>query len=84
MKTLLEKNKFSIVDISPVIIRLPIFMRGNDEVPLVSKKLESIALRIFGIFSENFSKKSTYVSFFFSESYMIHAVKSMVTQHEAQ
>ncbi len=84
VKTLLEKSKFSIVDISPVIIRLPIFMRGNDEVPLVSKKLESTALRIFGIFSENFSKKSTYVSFFFSESYMIHAVKSMATRHKAQ
>ena len=84
VKTLLENNKFSIIDISPVIIRLPIFRRGNDEIPLVSKKLENIALRIFAILSENLSKRPTYVSFFLSESYMIHAIKSMATQHKAQ
>jgi cyclopropane fatty-acyl-phospholipid synthase-like methyltransferase len=76
VKTLLAKNELSIVDVSPVIIRLPIFMRGNDEIPLVSKKLESIALRIFGILSKSLSKKFNSVSSFFSESYKIHAIKN--------
>ena len=67
-----------------MIIRLPIFMRGNDEVPLVPKKLENITLQIFGILSENLSKMPTYVSFFFSESYMIHAIKNVVTKHKVR
>jgi ubiquinone/menaquinone biosynthesis C-methylase UbiE len=84
VKILLKRNKFSITNISPVIIRLPIFMRGNDEVPLVPKKLENITLQIFGILSENLSKMPTYVSFFFSESYMIHAIKNVVTKHKVR
>jgi cyclopropane fatty-acyl-phospholipid synthase-like methyltransferase len=84
VKTLLKRNKFSIMNISPVIIRLPIFMRGNDEIPLVPKKLENITLRIFGILSENLSKMPICLSFFLSESYMIHAIKNIVTKHEAQ
>jgi ubiquinone/menaquinone biosynthesis C-methylase UbiE len=84
VKILLKRNKFSIINISPVIIRLPIFMRGNDEIPLVRKKLENIALRIFGILSENLSKMPTCVPFFLSESYMIHATKNLATNQKAQ
>jgi len=84
IKILLIRNKFSVTNISPVIIRLPIFMRGNDEVPLVPKKLEKITLRIFGILSESLSKMPTYAPFFLSESYMIHAIKNMVTKPTPQ
>jgi len=84
VKILLKRNEFSIMNISPVIIRLPIFMRGNDEFPLVPKKLENITLRIFGVLSENLSKMPSYVPFFLSESYMIHAIKNMITEHKAQ
>jgi len=80
VKALLERNKFLVMNISPVIIRLPIFMGGNDEIPLVPEKLENITLRIFGILSENLSKMPTYVPFFLSESYMIHAIKNSVTK----
>lgn len=83
IKILLKRNKFSIMNISPVIIRLPIFMRGNDEIPLVPKKLENITLRIFGILSENLSKMPICLSFFLSESYMIHAIKNTVTKHKS-
>lgn len=83
IKILLKRNKFSIMNISPVIIRLPIFMRGNDEIPLVPKKLENITLRIFGILSENLSKMPICLSFFLSESYMIHGIKNTVTKHKS-
>ena len=82
-KTLLKLNKFSIMNISPVIIRLPIFMRGNDEIPIVPKKLENLTLRIFGILSEELSRMPTYIPFFLSESYMIHAIKNMVAKNKA-
>jgi len=83
VRTLLKSNKFSITNISPVIIRLPIFVRGNDEVPLIPKKLESIALRVFCILSENLPKMPTYVPFFLSESYVIHAIKNMMKKRES-
>jgi len=75
IKILLKRNRFSIKNISPVIIRFPIFMNGNDEIPFVPEKLEHIALRIFDIFSENLSEKSTQVPLLLSESYIIHAIK---------
>ena len=76
VKILLKRHKFSIINISPVIIRFPIFINGNDEVPFVPRKLENIALRIFGIFSENLSEMPTQVPFLLSESYIIHAIKT--------
>lgn len=75
VKILLKRHKFSIINISPVIIRFPIFMNGNDEIPFVPEKLEHVALRIFDIFSENLSEVPTQVPFLLSESYMIHAIK---------
>ena len=76
VKILLKRHKFSIINISPVIIRFPIFINGNDEVPFVPRKLENIALRIFGIFSENLSEMPIQVPFLLSESYIIHAIKT--------
>ena len=76
VKILLKRNKFSIMNVSPVIVRFPIFIGGNDEIPFVPRRLENIALRIFGIFSESLSEMPTQVPFLLSESYIIHAIKT--------
>jgi len=72
---LLKNNNFLIINILPVIVRLPIFKQGNDEIPLISKKFEQLTLKIFNSFSEKISKLPFTVSFLFAESYLIHAIK---------
>ncbi|MFX0132455.1 MAG: class I SAM-dependent methyltransferase [Candidatus Hodarchaeota archaeon] len=76
MRVLLENNNFLIINILPVIIRLPIFKQGNDEIPLISKKFEQLFLKIFNSFSGKISKLPFNLSFLFAESYLIHAIKA--------
>jgi SAM-dependent methyltransferase len=75
LKNILESNNFIVIDILPVVIRLPVFKQGNDEIPIISKKFEKIFLRSFDIISNYFSKLPTHITLLFSESYLIHAVK---------
>lgn len=78
LKSLIKQNNLSILNISPVIIRLPIFKRGNDEIPLITKKLEKKVLKIFNFFSGKLSKMPIHFQLFIAESYLIHAKKKVL------
>ena len=74
---LMKRNSFQNIIIKPVVIRLPIFVSGNREFPLIRKNYESLVL--------NFFKKITKIAqttkiirnllLPFSESYLIYGEK---------
>ena len=70
---------FSIVVIVKlIIIRLPIFVRGNREFPIVEKRLEPRTLNFFKRITEilqNISGKLINIPLFASESYILCAEK---------
>jgi ubiquinone/menaquinone biosynthesis C-methylase UbiE len=78
MEKILSENGFHDVSSKPIIIRLPIFKRGNREFPLVGRKNEGRVLRYFEEKSMKASnskgiKKKAFM--LLSESYIISAKK---------
>ncbi len=79
LTNLLKKKSFHNITVKPVIIRLPIFTRGNREFPIIGKRLEKPALNLFKKISEKAQHTNgnlKKLSLLFSESYLIYAEKN--------
>ncbi len=74
----LLSTHFENIILKPVLIRLPIFKEGNNELPIVTKFSQKYFLRLFeyltGI-SRKFPKKLVPIALTFSESYLVYAIK---------
>lgn len=69
---------FKNIVVKPVIIRLPIFVSGNREFPIVGKWLEPRALNVFKKITEasqNIGAELMSMPLFISESYLLYAEK---------
>ncbi|MHA1380728.1 MAG: class I SAM-dependent methyltransferase [Candidatus Helarchaeota archaeon] len=76
----MKKIGYSKIYIKPVIIRLPIFKRGNHEIPIIPKRLENKLLKFFSKFQNRIIKLPNFLLPFkllFSESYIIRGDKNL-------
>jgi ubiquinone/menaquinone biosynthesis C-methylase UbiE len=79
MAAVLRANGFEDVEVRPVIVGLPIFMRGTCQYPIVPPALEGAFLRAFDWGFGAATNAPTWLrdrSLFFSESYAISATKA--------
>jgi hypothetical protein len=79
MAAVLRANGFEEIAVRPVIVGLPIFMRGTCQYPIVPPPLEGAFLRAFDWGFDAATNAPTWLrdrSLFFSESYAISATKA--------
>ncbi|MCB0747325.1 MAG: class I SAM-dependent methyltransferase, partial [Ignavibacteriae bacterium] len=72
-KNLLKNNGFINIEVKPVIIRPPIFMRGKTEIPIIPPFLEKLVLAILIPIDNLLSKSSLFT--IFAESFSITGTK---------